>query len=72
LQEGDIISITFRNGYDENGEPVFETLDRAEVLELNDEWLQVSFRNMDNPEGDVVLEKLSFRISSCDIRKLET
>jgi len=67
FNKGDIISFTFRNGYDKNGNPVFETLNRAEVLECTENWLRVSFRNVNTPDGSVELEKLSFRIKLSDI-----
>ncbi|MFH1232188.1 MAG: hypothetical protein V1709_11910 [Planctomycetota bacterium] len=67
FKTGDIVSLTFRNGYDKNGNPILETLDRVEVLGYSDDWLQVSFRNVNTPDGSVELEKLSFRIKKSDI-----
>ena len=67
FKTGDIVSLTFRNGYDKNGNPILETLDRVEVLGYSDKWLHLSFRNVNTPDGSVELEKLSFRIKKSDI-----
>jgi len=70
FNKGDIVSLTFRNGYDKNGNPILETLERVEVLGYSDDWLQVSFRNVNTPDGSIELEKLAFRLRLSDISKV--
>jgi hypothetical protein len=67
FNKGDIVSITFRNGYDKRGNPILDTLDRAEVLEFSDDWLSVAVRNVLTSDGSVELDKLTFRIHLSNI-----
>jgi hypothetical protein len=67
FNKGDIISISFRNGYDKHDNPIIETLERAEVLEFSDDWLSVAVRNVLTSDGSVELDKLIFRIHLSNI-----
>ena len=67
LKKGDIISITFRNGVDGKGNPVFTTLDRAEVLACNGGKLQIAYRDLDKSHSDVELDRVVFDIHNSDI-----
>jgi hypothetical protein len=70
LKKGDIVRITFRDGQRKFGRPVRETLERAEVLGIDKEYLHVSVRNTDDPNGDVVLEEMSIPLTRIDLSKL--
>jgi hypothetical protein len=67
FNKGDIISISFRNGYDKQDNPIIETLERAEVLEFSDDWLSVAVRNVLTSDGSVELDELIFRIHLSNI-----
>lgn len=66
-KKGDILSITFRNGYDNAGKPVMVTLDRAEVLGCKDGLLQVTYRDVEDSHDDVEIDKIIFNINTSDI-----
>ena len=66
-KKGDILSITFRNGYDRDGKPVLMTLERAEVLGYADGRLQVTYRDLDRSHEDVEIDRIVFNISTSDI-----
>jgi hypothetical protein len=66
-KKGDILSITFRNGYDLNGKPIMMTLDRAEVLGCADGRLQVTYRDVDKSHDGVEIDRIVFNISTSDI-----
>ena len=67
FKKGDILTITFRNGVDAEGKPVWLTLERAEVLGCANGRLQVTFRDLDKSHSDVEIEQLNFDISMSDI-----
>ena len=67
LKKGDIISITFRNGVDAEGNPVLTTLDRAEVLGCSGGKLQIAYRDLDKSHSDAELDLLEFDIHNSDI-----
>jgi hypothetical protein len=69
LKKGDIIRIMFRGGQGKFGRPVRETLERAEVLNIDNEHLHVLVRNPNSPEGDVVLEEMIIPLTRIDIDK---
>jgi len=73
-KKGDILSITFRNGYDRNGKPLMLTLERAEVLDYTDGLLQVAYRDLDESHNDVEIDKIVFNIRTSDMlmRQCET
>ena len=66
LRKGDIVRITFRDGQGKFGRPVRETLERAEVFDIDKSHLHVLVRNTQSPNGDVVLEKLSIPLDRID------
>jgi len=66
-KKGDILSITFRNGYDSKGNPIMMTLDRVEVLGCGDGLLQVAYRDVDKWHDDVEIDRIVFNISASDI-----
>ena len=66
-KKGDLLSITFRNGYDPDGKPVMTTLERAEVLACDGGRLQVTYRDLDNSHDDVEIDRIVFNISTSDV-----
>ena len=74
FRKGDILSITFRNGYDKDGNPSMLTLDRAEVLGCKDGLLQVAYRDVDKAHDDVEINRVVFNIRTSDalVKQCET
>lgn len=66
-KKGDILSITFRNGYDRDGKPIMMTIERAEVLDCAGGLLQVTFRDVDEHHKDVEINKITFNIKTSDV-----
>jgi hypothetical protein len=66
-KKGDILTITFRNGYDAEGKPVMLTLERAEVLGCASGRLQVTYRDVDSQHADVEIDSIAFDISMSDV-----
>jgi hypothetical protein len=66
-KKGDILSITFRNGYDAEGKPVMLTLERAEVLGCSGGRLQVTYRDVNRQHDDVEIDGIAFDISMSDV-----
>lgn len=66
-KKGDILTITFRNGYDAEGKPVMMTLERAEVLGCSNGRLQVTYRDVDRQHDDVEIDSIAFDISMSDV-----
>ncbi len=66
-KKGDILSITFRNGYDRDGKPVLMTLERAEVLGYADGRLQVTYRDLDESHDGVEINRIVFNIQTSDV-----
>jgi hypothetical protein len=66
IKKGDIISITFRNGYDKSGNPQWMTLDRAEVLGFENGLLKVAYRDVEKSHDDVEIKKIVFNIRMSD------
>jgi len=66
-RKGDILSITFRNGYDGDGKPIMLTIERAEVLGCASGLLQVTFRDVDASHDDVEIDRIVFNISTSEV-----
>ena len=66
-RKGDILSITFRNGYDCNGNPIMMTIERAEVLGCGNGRLQVTYRDVCDCHSDVEIDKIVFDISTSEL-----
>jgi hypothetical protein len=66
FKKGDILSITFRNGYDSQGNPIMMTIDRAEVLDCGNGLLQVAYRDVDSSHSDVEIDRIVFNISTSE------
>jgi hypothetical protein len=64
FKKGDILTLTFRNGYDAQGQPIWVTLERAEVLGCANGRLQVTYRDLDASHSDVEIDQIAFDISS--------
>ena len=69
LRKGDIIRVTIRSGTGKLGKPVRETI-QAEVLGIDKDTLYLLHKNTDNPNGEVVLEKLSIPLSAVDLSRI--
>ena len=65
-RKGDVLEITFRNGYDKAGKPVMMTLERAELLSCTDGLLQVAYRDLDASHDDEEIDRLVFNIKTSD------
>jgi hypothetical protein len=66
FKKGDILTLTFRNGYDAQGQPIWVTLERAEVLGCANGRLQVTYRDLDKSHSDVEIDQIAFDISTQD------
>jgi hypothetical protein len=62
LTKGDVVSITFRNGYDKNGDAIMQTLDRCEVATIIGSVLCVNYRVV--AKDQVEIRQLTFDINS--------
>jgi hypothetical protein len=73
-KKGDVLSITFRNGYDANGKPIMMTLERAEVLNYADGLLQITYRDLDERHDGVEIDRIVFNIKTSDalMKRCET
>jgi hypothetical protein len=63
---GDIVSVTFRDGVKKNGEPDIKTIERAEVLGCEGDYLKIAYRNMP-PDGSVEYIELDFNMKSAEL-----
>ena len=69
LKKGDLVSITYRTGYDKKGNPIMETLDRCVVDEINGANITVSHRVIGKGEDgrdQVEIHTQTFNIKSPD------
>jgi hypothetical protein len=64
FKKGDILTLTFRNGYDAQGQPIWVTLERAEVLGCANGRLRVTYRDLDTSHSGVEIDQIAFDISS--------
>ncbi len=69
LKKGDVVSVSYRTGYDKQGNPVMETYDRCVVEEMNGSHIKVSCRIIGtSPDGkdEVEIHSMSFDVNSPD------
>jgi hypothetical protein len=69
LKKGDIVSVSYRHGYDKQGNPVVETYDKCVVDEINGSHVKVSYRvvgKAENGKDEVEVVSMSFNINSPD------
>jgi hypothetical protein len=69
LSKGDIVSVSYRRGYDKQGNPLMETYDRCVVEEINGSHIKVSCRLIgQSPNGKdaVEIHTMSFDVNSPD------
>jgi hypothetical protein len=62
LKKGDVVSVTFRSGYDKNGDAVMQTLDKCEVGTVTGSVVCVNYRLV--VEDHVEIRQLTFDINS--------
>jgi hypothetical protein len=63
--KGDIVSVTFRDGVKKNGVPDIKTIERAEVLGCEGDYLKLAYRSMP-PDGGVEYIELDFNMESAE------
>ncbi len=69
LKKGDIVSVSYRSGYDKQGNPVMETYDRCVVEEINGSNIKVSYRvigKSDEGKEEIEVHAMSFNVNSPD------
>jgi hypothetical protein len=66
FRKGDIVSVTYRDGYDAQDRPVLKTLERAEVLSCDGERLDVGYRDASSAD-EVRFVELSFNMKDSDL-----
>jgi hypothetical protein len=47
IGKGDVVSVTFRNGFDGEGTPILTTIERAEYLGCENGLIKVAYRQAD-------------------------
>ena len=65
IKNGDMIDLTFRNGYDSCGQPNWLTLDRLQVESVDDKVLKVIYPEFE-ANGDEDLWELAFHLTPND------
>ena len=69
LKKGDVVSVSYRKGYDKQGNPLMETYDRCVVEEINGSHIKVSCRvigQSDDGKDQVEVHTMSFNVNSPD------
>ncbi len=66
FRKGDIVSITYRSGFDKNGKPLMASLERAEVLSCDGDRLDVGYRDTSSKD-EVRFVELSFNMKNSDL-----
>jgi len=69
LKKGDVVSVSYRSGYDKQGNPIMETYDKCIVEEINGSHLRVSYRvigQSDDGKDIVEVHTMSFNVNSPD------
>ena len=69
LKKGDIVSVSYRKGYDKRGSPIMETYDRCIVEEISGSNIKVSCRVIGqsaNGKDTVEVHTMSFNVNSPD------
>ena len=68
FKKGDIVSVNYRDGYDKNGQPIIKTIERAEVLGCEGDYLKLGYRQVPNNWKDGVnFVELDFDMRSAEI-----
>jgi hypothetical protein len=66
FRPGDIVSVTYRQGYTSEGKPILKTLERAEVLGCEGNRLNVGYRDASSLD-EVLFVELSFDMKDSDL-----
>ena len=69
FKKGDVVSVSYRRGYDKKGNPVMETYDRCVVEEMNGSHIKVSCRIIGSSadgKDSIEIHTMSFDINSPD------
>ena len=69
LNKGDVVSVSYRRGYDKQGNPIIETYDKCIVEEINGSHIKVSYRVIGQSEDgkeQVEIHTMSFNVNSPD------
>ena len=69
INKGDVVSVSYRSGYDKQGNPVMETYDKCIVEEINGSHIKVSYRvigQAENGKDEVEVVTMSFNVNSPD------
>jgi hypothetical protein len=69
LNKGDVVSVSYRSGYDKQGNPIMETYDKCIVEEINGSHVKVSYRiigKSDEGKEEVEVITMSFNVNSPD------
>jgi len=69
LNKGDVVSVSYRRGYDKQGNPVMETYDKCIVEEIKGNNIKVSYRvigQSDDGKDLVEVHTMSFNVNSPD------
>jgi hypothetical protein len=67
LKKGDVVSVSYRKGYDKQGNPVLETYEKCVVEEINGSHIKVIYRVIEQtPDGkdSVEFHTMSFNVNS--------
>ena len=69
IKKGDVVSVSYRSGYDKHGNPIMETYDKCIVEEINGAHIEVSYRvvgQSDTGKEQVEIHTMSFNVNSPD------
>jgi|GEM_PF-1147898 len=69
LKKGDVVSVSYRSGYDKQGNPIMETYDKCIVEEINGSHIKVSYRvvgRSDEGKEQLEIHTMSFNVNSPD------
>jgi hypothetical protein len=69
LKKGDVISVAYRRGYDNDGNPIIETIERCEVESYEGGILKANCRLIGKSEDgqeQVEIHSMTFNINSPD------
>lgn len=69
INKGDVVSVSYRRGYDKQGNPIMETYDKCIVEEINGSHVKVSYREIgtsNNGKDEVEVITMSFNVNSPD------
>ncbi len=74
LKKGDVVSVSYRRGYDIKGNPIMETFDRCVVEEINGSQIQVSYRVIEKTsdgKDSLELHTMNFNVNSPEFISVE-